>query len=83
MQNALMNKHIQIRDFDGIAHARLVETANSKGLSLSEFIRQELMVIARKKPSMHEFFEHLKTREGVHLDPSAEQTIREDRDSRR
>ena len=83
MQNVLMNKHIQIRDFDGTSHARLVERATSKGLSLSEFLRQELMVIAQKKPSMHEFFEQLKTRKGVHLDPSAEQTIREDRDSRR
>ena len=82
MQNASMNKHIQIRDFDGIAHARLVETANSKGLSLSEFLRQELLALAQKKPSLEEFYAVLKTRKGVHLNPSAEQIIREERDRR-
>ena len=77
-----MNKQIHVRDFDAAAHARLVEKANAKGLSLSEFIRQELTVIAQKKLSLDEFYDHLKTRKGVHLSPSAEQTIREERDRR-
>lgn len=82
MHNACMNKQIHVRDFDSAAHARLVEQANAKGLSLSEFVRQELTAIAQQKLSLQEFYKHLKTRKGIHLDPSAEQTIREDRDSR-
>ena len=82
MHIACMNKHIQIRNFDGNSHARLVERASSKGLSLSEFLRQELTVIAQEKPTLAEFYSHLRKQKGVHLKISAEQIIREERDRR-
>ncbi len=77
-----MNKQIHVRDFDETAHSRLVEKANAKGLSLSEFVRQELTQISEKKLSLPEFYALLRTREPVHLSPSAEEIIREERDRR-
>ena len=82
MHYACMNKQIHIRDIEEQTHSRLVEKANAKGLSLSEFLRQELTQIAERKLSMAEFYALLRTREPVHLNPSAEEIIREDRDSR-
>ena len=78
-----MNKQIHVRDIEEQTHSRLVDMANSKGLSLSEFIRQELTQITERKISLSEFYARLRTREPVHLNPSAEEIIREDRDNRR
>ncbi len=50
MQNACMNKHIHVRDFDGRLHAVLEKRAKARGLSLSQFVRDELARIASTSP---------------------------------
>ena len=81
MQTACMNKHIHIRDFDEALHEKLVQRAKSKDLSLSQYLRNELTQLA-SRPSLDEVLNRLKTREPMHLNPSAAEMIREDRDSR-
>jgi hypothetical protein len=81
MHGACMNKQIHVRDIEEQTHRRLVDMANAKGLSLSEYLRVKLTEIANR-PSNAELFARLRTREPVHLKPSAEEIIREDRDSR-
>ena len=82
MHNACMNKQIHVRDFDEAVHTRLVKNADAKGLSLSEYIRVTLAEVANHS-SNEALFERLKTREPVHMNPSAAETIRQDRDTRR
>jgi antitoxin FitA len=81
MQNACMNKHIHIRDFDAVLHEKLVQRAQSKHMSLSQYLRNELAQLA-SRPSLDEVLDRLKKREPVHLNPSAAEMIRADRDSR-
>lgn len=49
MQNACMGKHIHIRNFDSDLHQVLVDRAKRKGLSLSEYLRQELTRLASNR----------------------------------
>jgi antitoxin FitA len=81
MQHASMNKHIHIRNFDAVHHEELVSRAQSKGMSLTEYLRIELTKLASRQ-SMDEVFDRLKTREPMNLSPSAAEIIREDRDNR-
>jgi hypothetical protein len=81
MQHACMNKQIHVRDIEEQTHSRLVDMADAEGLSLSEFLRVKLSEIA-KPPSNAKLFARLRTREPVNLKPSAEEIIREDRDTR-
>ncbi len=81
MHIACMNKQIHVRDIEDQTHSRLVDLANSKGLSLSEYLRIKLTEIANR-PTNAELFARLRTREPVHLKPSAEEIIREERDAR-
>jgi hypothetical protein len=60
MQTACMGTHIHIRDFEEDLHAILVKRAKAKGLSLSEYLRQELAVMA-SRPSIDEFTSKLKS----------------------
>jgi plasmid stability protein len=53
-----MGTHIHIRDFDEDLHTILVTRAKAKGLSLSEYLRQELAVMA-SRPSIDEFMSKL------------------------
>ena len=77
-----MNKQIHVRDFDKAVHTQLVQNAKAKDMTLSEYIRVTLTEIANQS-SNDALFERLKTREPVHLNPSAAETIRQDRDTRR
>ena len=70
-----MNKQIHVRDFDDTTHGRLVDMANAKGLSLSEFIRQELTEIAQK-PSNAEFIKLLKELPREKINWTSEDTVR-------
>jgi antitoxin FitA len=76
-----MNKHIHIRDFDASLHEKLVQRAQSKHMSLSQYLRNELTQIA-SRPSLDEVLDRLKKRKPMNLNPSAAEMIREDRDSR-
>lgn len=81
-----MNKQIntcdlQIRSVPVGLHEELTELANAAGLDLSAFLRRELHELARRR-SMKELFERLKTRDPVRPGLSAEEIIRQDRDSR-
>jgi antitoxin FitA len=76
-----MNKQIHIRDFDGKLHEKLVERAQAKHMSLTQYLRNELTQLATR-PSLDEVLNRLRTREPMHLNPSAAEMIREDRDSR-
>ena len=59
MQYACMNKHIHIRDFDGDLHAKLVNKATRKGVSLSQFLRTEMAEIANR-PTIEDVIEQLR-----------------------
>jgi hypothetical protein len=53
-----MGKHIHIRDFDSDLHQVLVDRAKRRGLSLSEYLRQELARLA-SNPSIDEIMDRL------------------------
>jgi len=75
-----MSKTIQIRDVPDDLHARLKERAARAGMSLSEFLRRELVQMA-PGPVTAEFFERIRQREPVELSEPIEDIIRRDRDS--
>ena len=70
-----MNKQIHVRDFDDTTHGRLVDMASAKGLSLSEFIRQELTEIAQK-PSNADFIKRLKELPREKINWTSQDTVR-------
>ena len=76
-----MNKFVQIRNIPEEKHRKLKSRAASKGMSISDYVGR-LIDKDIEKPSIAEFLALMKTREHVHLIPSAEEIIREDRDSR-
>ena len=76
-----MNKFVQIRNIPEDKHRKLKARAASKGMSISDYVGK-LIDKDIDKPSIAEFLALMKTRERVHLVPSAEDLIREDRDSR-
>ncbi len=53
-----MNKNLHVRDFDGTLHEVLVSRAKRQGLSLSEYLRRELVRLA-SNPSIDEVMERL------------------------
>jgi hypothetical protein len=73
--------NVQIRNVDDLLHAKLVEKAEAKGLSLSEFLRQELTVIAMR-PSQEGVFGRLRKLPNINSPVSAVDLVREDRDHR-
>ena len=76
-----MNKFVQIRNIPEEKHRKLKSRAASKGMSISDYVAR-LIDKDIEKPSIAEFLALMKTREHVHLIPSPEEIIREDRDSR-
>jgi hypothetical protein len=58
MQSACMPKHIQIRDLDSKLYGVLAKRAKEQGISLSQFLRNELTRIA-KTPLMADVLEEL------------------------
>lgn len=69
-----MNKHIHIRDFDGVSHGKLAERARLQGMSLSEYLRQELNKIA-DRPNMAELGERLRKIRGSGINISSEEIV--------
>jgi hypothetical protein len=79
-----MGTHIHIRNFEEDLHDILVKRAKAKGLSLSEFLRQELAVMA-SRPSIDEFMSKLNDLPRPHISRDvlkrAFEAAREERDS--
>jgi hypothetical protein len=72
-----MNKPIHVRDFNGKWHRILATRAKERGLSLSEYVRQELGKIA-SRPTVEEFSRNLVDlrREGHVSQWSSQLTVR-------
>jgi plasmid stability protein len=75
-----MAKTIQIRNVPEAVHRKLKSRASRKGLSLTEYLRQELARSADQL-TMDEFLAKLKKRPVVHLDVDPVEILRRDRDS--
>ena len=73
--------NIHIRDFDGDTYNILVRRAEERGLSLSEYLRQELAMVA-KRPTNADVFMRLRKLPSLKLSVSAVEMVREDRDAR-
>ena len=69
----------KVRNVPEELHRTLKAKAACGGMSMSEFLVQELEMLARR-PSRHEFRQRLHQREPMHLNPTAAQIIRELRD---
>ena len=76
-----MNKIVQLSNLSDDKYSKLEDRASSEGKTIAEYI-ESLIEKDDRKITMAEFFKILKTREPVHLNPSAEEIIREDRDAR-
>ena len=71
-----MAKMIQIRNVPDDVHKKLKMRAAQHGMSLSDYLKQELLPIAML-PTVEEVLERASRREPVHLDPPIEDVIRE------
>ncbi len=72
---------IQIRNVPDKLHRRLKSRAAMAGLSLSDYLLNEIRTLA-SRPTMEELFERLATREPVKLSISPADAVREERDRR-
>jgi len=70
---------LQVRNVPEELHRTLKAKAALEGMSLSEFLVQQLEKLA-KRPTRREFRQRLHQREPIHLNPTAAQIIRELRD---
>ena len=68
--------NLQVRNVPGELHRTLKAKAALEGTSLSAFLLPELEKLA-KRPTRREFLQRLRTREPVHLNPTAAEIIRE------
>ena len=68
--------NLQVRNVPEELHRTLKAKAALEGMSLSAFLLPELEKIA-KRPTRREFLQRLRTREPVHLNPTAAEIIRE------
>jgi antitoxin FitA len=76
-----MGTHIHIRDFQDDLHAVLAKRAKQKGLSLSAYLRLELINLATR-PTHEDVFERLRALPSINSPVSAVEVVREDRDGR-
>jgi plasmid stability protein len=77
-----MNKHIQIRNVPDGLHCKLKMRAIGKGLSLSDYLRQELERLANR-PTWEEVAKKLRELPAVRLPPDTiANIIREEREAR-
>jgi antitoxin FitA len=76
---ARMTKMIQIRNVPDDLHARLKQRAAHTGLSLSDYLKRELVRVA-ETPSLDEFLEQMSRRPPIELAEPIEDIIRTDRD---
>lgn len=85
MQIACVNvecmPHVQIRNVPTELHRRLKVRAATAGMSLSDYLLQELRRSA-EAPTMEEFLERVRARPAVRSKRSAAELVREDRDAR-
>ena len=75
-----MSKTIQVRDVPDRVHRILKARAAREGMSLSDFIKQELEHSA-ERPTMREWLETTRQAKAIPSKRSAAQIIRELRDS--
>ena len=76
-----MSVMIQIRNVPDALHRRLKSRAALEGMSLSDYLLAELRRVA-ERPSLAELRERLQKRPATDPDPSPEEAIRAERDSR-
>lgn len=72
---------IQIRNVPEAIHRQIKARASLSGMSMSEFILQELKRVI-ERPSREEVLDRLAKLPGVELEPSPAELIRSERDSR-
>jgi antitoxin FitA len=75
-----MTKMIQIRNVPDDVHRVFKVRAAQAGMSLSDYLKQELIHIAQT-PTLEEMMERIRRRPRVELDIPIEDIIRADRDS--
>lgn len=76
-----MNKMLQVRNLKSETHRKVKVRAAEEGISVTEWVTR-LIERELKRPSMAELYARLKSRQPVHLSPSAADIIREQRDNR-
>ena len=76
-----MSKMIQIRNVEDSLHRKLKARAALAGLSLSEYLLQELRDSA-SRPTAEEFLKRLRTRSPVVPSLPVVEAVRQERDSR-
>ena len=73
--------HIQIRNVPDDVHRTLKARAATRGMTLSEYLRREVVDLA-SRPTVAELSERIRKRPRVRGDFSAAEIIREERDAR-
>jgi plasmid stability protein len=76
-----MTTMIQIRNVPEAIHRQIKARASLSGMSMSEFILQELKRVI-ERPSREEVLDRLAKLPGMELEPSPAELIRSERDSR-
>jgi antitoxin FitA len=76
-----MSKMVQIRNMPDEMHRVLKSRAAAQGMSLSDYLLQELRKSA-EVPTIEEWLARVRSREPVQMDVSAEEAVRAERDSR-
>jgi hypothetical protein len=76
-----MSKMIQVRDVPDHVHGTLKSRAAREGMSLSDFLKRELALVA-ERPTIEEWLERAQHAKPILSKRSAAQVIRELRDSR-
>ena len=72
---------IQVRDVPDQVHGTLKARAAREGMSLSDFLKRELQLVA-ERPSMREWLERTEQAKPILSNRSAAQVIRKFRDER-
>jgi antitoxin FitA len=76
-----MSKMVQIRNMPDDIHRVLKSRAAAQGLSLSDYLLQELRKSA-EVPTIEEWLRQVRSRTPVTIDISSEEAIRAERDAR-
>jgi hypothetical protein len=76
-----MSKMIQVRHVPDALHRKLKARAAMQGVSLSDYVKRELKLLAAQ-PTLEEWFERVSKHEPVELPVSAAELVRAERDSR-
>jgi plasmid stability protein len=72
---------IQVRDVPDHVHGTLKSRASREGMSLSDFLKKELALVA-ERPTMREWLERAQHAKPIRAKRSPAQVMRELRDSR-